>query len=66
MTQPNKSPEPLTTVGAGRWLSQRCHDMDAPNMKIAARTVMAVPPSLRYGATSTVLVAGRRGLSFRR
>ena len=31
-----------TAVGAGRWRPQRCHDMDAPNITIAARTVIAI------------------------
>ena len=70
---PNKSPEPMP-FGAGRWRSQRGHDMVEPNMKIAAQTVIAVPPafppSLRYGAaslfgaTSAVHAASRGRLSF--
>ena len=50
---PNQSPEP-TAVGDCSWRSQRCRDMDAPNEKFAARTVIAF----------AVYVAGRRRLSF--
>jgi len=51
--RPNKSPEP-TAVGAVSWRPQRCHDMDAPNIPIAARTVIAV----------AVHVKSQRWLSF--
>ena len=61
---PNKSPEPLTAVGAGSWRSQRCHNMDAPNITIAVRTVITVPPSFHFGATGAVHVASRRWFSF--
>jgi len=64
MLWPNQSPEPTSVPssrsfdakadGAGSWRSQRCHDMDASNMKIAERTVIAV----------AVPAAGRRWLSF--
>jgi len=47
-----KSPEPTAVSssrslrakadGAGSWGSQRCHDMDAPNITFAALTVIAV------------------------
>ena len=49
----NKSPEP-TAVGAASWRPQRCHDMDAPNIMIAARTVIAI----------AVHAASRRWLAF--
>jgi len=47
------SPEP-TTVGAGSWRFQRCHELVAPKETFAARTVIAV----------AVHVASRRWLGF--
>jgi len=55
---PNQSPA-SAAVGAGRWRSQRCHELVAPHLTFAARTVIAVAVHGRWPSAKT-----RRRLGF--